>query len=187
MLEGVAPSWWVPNDNSLTDTEKAKLLRSGLEHRFNLMDSHVNQDVEMGYHICYGDYGHKHFVEPKDTANIVKLANILHESANRRIDWVHLPVPIDRKDDRYFKPLNDLGLRKNGETELYLGLVHAYDVDGTQERIRVADRVLGGRCYGVATECGWGRMEEREFCSMLEVSRQAAGILSSSITHGNLA
>lgn len=100
---------------------------------------------------------------------------------------MHLPVPIERKDEGYFKPLNDLELRKNGETELYLGLVHAFDAGGTKERIRVADCVLGGRCYGIATECGWGRMEERDFCSMLEVSRMAIGIASSSNTHGNLA
>ena len=26
----------------------------------------VPTDIELGYHLCYGDAGHQHFVEPED-------------------------------------------------------------------------------------------------------------------------
>src|SRR5699024_3212553 len=35
-----------------------------------LVDS-VPGDVEVGVHLCYGDAGEKHFIEPTDTANLV--------------------------------------------------------------------------------------------------------------------
>ncbi|CAG8962094.1 hypothetical protein HYFRA_00005137 [Hymenoscyphus fraxineus] len=188
MLEEVFPAWWVPNDGSISDDNKTEVLLAGLEERFHTMASYVHEDVDLGYHICYGDYGHKHFIEPRNTTISVKLANLIHDSVYRRIDWMHIPVPIDRKDEAYYEPLNALTPRKCGQTELYLGLVHAYDIAGTLQRMAVADRVLGGRCYGVATECGWGRMQQDEVYSTLDVMREAAGVLFDTNTdEGNVA
>ena len=31
-------------------------------------------EVEVGYHLCYGDAGHRHFVEPRDTSRLVDVA-----------------------------------------------------------------------------------------------------------------
>jgi hypothetical protein len=72
----------------------------------------------------------------------------------RPLQWLHLPVPVDRTDDGYFQPL--AGLPVDGETEVYLGLVHFRDgVEGTRARIGTALRHLPE--FGVATECGLGR------------------------------
>lgn len=103
-------------------------------------------------HLCYGDAGEKHFVEPADTATLVRFANAVIAASARELTWLHLPVPIERDDEAYFAPL--AGLTPVGE--LYLGLVHREDgVAGAQRRIAAASAVLDG--FGVATECGIGR------------------------------
>ena len=96
--------------------------------------------VQVGYHLCYGDRGHKHFIEPKDTANLVEVANGVAAKIQRSLDWVHLPVPRNRDDDAYFAPL--AGLTLQPQTKLFLGLVHHTDgVEGARRRMAAAERV----------------------------------------------
>ncbi len=98
----------------------------------------VPLDVEVGVHLCYGDVGERHFVEPRDAANLTRFANELTDATARPITWIHLPVPIERDDDAYFAPLEQLAI---GDAELYLGLVHREDgVDGARRRIETAAR-----------------------------------------------
>jgi len=116
----------------------------------------VPTDVEVGMHLCYGDAGEKHFVEPTDTANLVRVANAVVDSVGRELSWLHLPVPITRDDEAYFAPLAQLA----EVPELYLGLVHREDgADGARRRIAAASSAVAGS-FGVATECGIGRAPE---------------------------
>ena len=125
-----------------------------LVHRLIRLGNSVPEEVELGYHLCYGDAGHKHFKEPEDTAKLVAVANAVSAGVTRPINWMHLPVPRDRSDDAYFAPLRTLKLHP--ETELYLGLVHLHDgAEGALRRIAAAQRVV--ERFGVATECGMGR------------------------------
>ncbi|HET8780520.1 MAG TPA: hypothetical protein VFM66_10625 [Agromyces sp.] len=127
---------------------------AGLTERAAEQAGRVPADVEVGFHLCYGDAGEVHFVEPADTRNVVRFANALLAASARPIQWLHLPVPIDRDDDRYFVALE--GLELPHETELYLGLVHREDgAEGARRRIEVAQRHV--ERFGVATECGCGR------------------------------
>jgi hypothetical protein len=129
-------------------------LWQGLTERAATAAGRVPIDVEVGFHLCYGDAGEVHFIEPADTANLVRFANDLIAASPRPVTWLHLPVPIDRDDDAYFAPLDDLELPE--QTELYLGLIHREDgVDGAARRIRAAGPHVGR--FGVATECGCGR------------------------------
>lgn len=119
--------------------------------------SQVPPDVEAGVHLCYGDVGEKHFIEPRDTGNLVAFGNAMANAGSRPLAWMHLPVPIDRDDDDYFAALADLELDPN--TELYLGLVHREDgADGARRRIETAKRHVS--TFGVSTECGIGRAPE---------------------------
>lgn len=127
---------------------------AGLVERVADAVAHVPADVAVGVHLCYGDVAEKHFVEPADTANLTAFANALVEAAPRALSWVHLPVPIERDDDAYFAPLQELTL--SPETEFYLGLIHREDgPEGANRRIRTAKRHVG--TFGVSTECGIGR------------------------------
>ena len=134
--------------------------------------SRVPENVEVGVHLCYGDVGEKHFVEPKDAANLIRFANLVAAKATRRLSWVHLPVPIDRDDAAYFAPL--AGLELPHETELYLGLVHREDgVEGAKRRAKAAEAALE-RPWGIATECGFGRAPEGTTAELFATHRGVA-------------
>ncbi|MWB99827.1 hypothetical protein [Agromyces seonyuensis] len=129
-------------------------LWAGLMERAAEQAARVPADVEAGWHLCYGDVAEHHFIEPTDTGNLVEFANRLVAASPRPLQWIHLPVPIERDDDAYFAPLDALALPEG--TELYLGLVHREDgVEGAERRIAAAAPNVGA--FGVATECGFGR------------------------------
>lgn len=114
----------------------------------------IPPDVELGFHLCYGDWQHEHLQQPTDTANVVELVNGFLGEIGRPVQFLHIPVPIDRDDDAFFQPLGALDV--SDETELYLGLVHMRDgADGARRRIAAAQRTIAE--FGVATECGMGR------------------------------
>ena len=132
----------------------------------------VPEPVQLGYHLCYGDYQGKHGVEPADTANMVLIANTLIDRVRRPIDWFHMPVPRDRDDDAYYAPLTDL--RLDPGAELYLGLVHDSDGEaGTRRRMDAADRYFAG--YGISAVCGLGRRDAATLPGMLDLHRCCAG------------
>ncbi|HLH26149.1 MAG TPA: hypothetical protein VK066_26830 [Chloroflexota bacterium] len=114
----------------------------------------VPPDVELGFHLCYGDLDAKHFIQPADATKMVELANLIAAYVKRPIAYVHMPVPVDRDDDAYYAPLT--GLKLPPGTELYLGLVHTQDgVEGTRRRMAVARRYVPE--FGIASECGISR------------------------------
>ncbi len=130
-------------------TSKANIL-----DRMRRLAGAVPRDVELGVHLCYGDMDAKHVIQPKDAGKLVEVANDLFKTIGRPLTYIHMPVPIDRTDDAYFKPLD--GLQLPPATELYLGVVHARDgVDGTQKRIAAAQRHV--KKFGIASECGIAR------------------------------
>jgi len=153
MLEGVFPAWFSE-------------IRAGIVERLLRLSRHVPSDVELGYHLCYGDTHHKHFKEPEDARKLVDVANALSSSLDRSLNWVHMPVPRTCDVEAYFVPLRDLKLRP--ESELYLGLVHLTDgVEGARRRIEAAANVA--EIFGVATECGWGRRPANTIPQLIEV------------------
>ncbi|MDQ6907990.1 MAG: hypothetical protein M3176_14300, partial [Chloroflexota bacterium] len=146
-------------------------VRGGIIDRLVRIGEHVPADVEMGYHLCYGDAGHQHFVQPKDAANLVTVANDVSARVQRPINWIHMPVPRERDDESFFAPLADLKLHP--ETELYLGLVHYTDgVEGARKRIAAAQRFVP--TFGVATECGFGRRPPETVAPLMEIHRDVA-------------
>ena len=109
--------------------------------------------VDVGVHLCYGDAGHKHIIEPQDLGSSVVFANSINAAAPRPLAWAHMAVPRDRDDPAYFAPLADLG---HHESELVLGLIHFTDgLEGALDRMAAARKFVTD--FGVATECGFGR------------------------------
>ena len=158
LLEGVAFTSYAHVKTSVIE----QLVRLG---------NQVPEDVELGYHLCYGDANHKHFVEPEDTSKLVDVANGISAGLKRSLNWISMPVPRNRSDDAYFAPLKNLQLHP--ETELYLGLVHFTDgVEGTRRRIEAAQRVIAE--FGVATECGFGRRPSETIPDLLRIHSEVA-------------
>lgn len=126
----------------------------GLAERAAAMIDTVPEPAEVGLHLCYGDVGEKHFVEPEDAANLTRMANEIAGLVERPLTWVHLPVPIERDDVEYFRPLTGL---TDAFEELHLGLIHHEDgEEGAASRIAAA-QAAGIPTFGVGTECGFGR------------------------------
>ncbi len=140
--------------------------KSSIPARLAALADLVPNAVPVGYHLCYGDSGHRHFKQPESTRIMVDVANGILESAGRSIDWFHMPVPKNRTDDAYFEPLSEL--RRPETTALYLGLVHATDGEvGSRARITTASRHT--QRFGVATECGLGRRPPETIPELLHI------------------
>jgi hypothetical protein len=87
---------------------------------------------------------------------------------------------VNRDDDAYFAPLDQLQLPS--ETEVYLGRVHYHDgTTGAERRIATAQRHLAS--FGVATECGLGR---RPADTIPELLRIHAAVAAPSIRRSGL-
>lgn len=131
----------------------------------------VPADVELGYHLCYGDRNHQHFKQPEDAGALVDVATRVFAKLPRAPAWLHVPVPRDRDDDAYFAPLARLALPK--PTRLFLGLVHFTDgLEGARRRMAAASRVVDG--FGVATECGLGRRDPSTIPALLRLHADIA-------------
>jgi SAM-dependent methyltransferase len=164
MLEGAAPAWFAE-------------IRAGILERLLRLSRHVPTDVELGFHLCYGDEAHGHFADLLDSRKLVEIANALAASLSRPLNWVHMPVPHEAAD-AYYEPLRTLRLQP--QTELYLGVLALDDgVDGAGERIATARRYVHG--FGVATDCGWGRGGKDAVSQLLALHRNVSDPLPASV------
>jgi hypothetical protein len=126
----------------------------------------IPPEVELGVHLCFGDDGGTHMLQPVDISTPVAVANVLAERLSRPLTYVHMPVPIARDDEEYFAPLEALKLKPG--TKLFLGLVHPKDgVAGAARRIEAAKRFAPD--FGVATECGLGRLPPETIPAVLDL------------------
>jgi hypothetical protein len=131
----------------------------------------VPHDIELLFHFCYGDAGHRHVVEPTDMGDMVEFANRLTHLVTRPIHLIHMPVPRSRRDDAYFEPLKRLKLSR--ETELSLGLVHFTDgVEGAKARMATARKYVPE--FSIATECGFGRRPPETIPELLRIHAEVA-------------
>jgi hypothetical protein len=158
VLEGLRPAWFESPAPAIGE-------------RLATLGSWVPEAMELGYHLCYGDSGGRHFAEPHDATWLADQARRIARDVGRRVDWIHLPVPIERDDEAYFAPLRDLTLPP--ETTLYLGLIHREDgAAGARRRIDAASILT--QPFGLSTECGLGREPAGELQSLLELHDQLA-------------
>ena len=156
--------WDVCNEMVIWDGQSSDAVPGNVSHddiiaRMKRLCAAVPDDVELGLHLCYGDFGAKHFVEPKDATQMVDFANALAAAIPHKLAYIHMPVPIGRSDDAFHRPLRDLKLGDG--TALFLGVVHAKDgVAGAKARIAAARRYAPD--FGIATECGMARARSEE-------------------------
>jgi hypothetical protein len=149
----------------------------GLSHeelmaRMQRLAAAVPHDVELGFHLCYGDLDGKHFVEPRDAGKMVELANVAgrHRHAS---DLLRAYAGADRAHGRrFFQPFRNLRLSPG--TDLYLGVVHAADgVEGAEKRLAAAGKHV--RVSGIATECGMARAKTPDVViRLLEIHAKAS-------------
>ena len=107
--------WDVCNEMVIWDGQSSDAVPGNVSHddiiaRMKRLCAAVPDDVELGLHLCYGDFGAKHFVEPKDATQMVDFADALAASIPHKLAYIHMPVPIGRSDDAFHRPLRDLKL-----------------------------------------------------------------------------
>lgn len=163
--QDICIQWDICNEMVIWDGQPTKAVPYGDEPRDRIVEriarlcGAVPDDVELGLHLCYGDFDGKHFVEPRDASAMVEFANALAKASPRKLSYVHMPVPRERNDDAFHVPFRNLALGEG--TELYLGVVSARDgAEGTRRRITAASRYAPP--FGIATECGMARARTRE-------------------------
>ena len=140
--------------------------------RFARICASIPDDVELGFHLCYGDFGGKHFFDPVTARHLVDVCNALAREVKHKIAYIHLPVPAPRATDEFFAPMRELKLAP--ETEIYLGLIHATDgVEGAKQRIALAHKYVPA--FGIATECGFARARKPDLVrALLDIHAGAA-------------
>lgn len=161
-LERSQPTPYGNTKEEMQETFSAIVLR---------LAEHVPSDIDLLFHFCYGDAGHRHVIEPTDMGDMVDYANRLATGLRRPITQIHMPVPRDRMDDAYFEPLRRLKL--DPETRLCLGLVHYTDgVEGTAKRLAAAQKFVAD--FSIATECGFGRRDPATIPELLRIHAEIA-------------
>lgn len=158
-------AWW--------SDDPAEVL-AGVVERAARYAAAVPDDVSLGWHLCYGDVEEHHFVQPKDAGTLADVVSGIARSVERRVDWVHLPVPVERDDEAYFAPLADAAWPA-GAT-VFLGLVHHEDgVEGALRRAAAARTAVPE--FGIATECGFGRGPAERTVPLLRLHADVAAAL----------
>ena len=139
----------------------------------------VPAGIPVGLHLCYGDYGHQHFMQPESLALQVRVLNAVTTAAGRPVSFVSFTVPQDQREESYFAPL--AGLAADPVTELNFALVPYHPAEQAQgttgDQVRFIDAALaaspgGRRDWGVCTECGMGRVSRDEIVALLDLHRQ---------------
>ncbi|MGH3124126.1 MAG: hypothetical protein ACRDND_24330, partial [Streptosporangiaceae bacterium] len=140
---------------------------------------HVPAEIPAGLHLCYGDYGHQHFMQPASLALQVRVVNAVTTAAGRPVSFVSFTVPQDQSEESYFAPL--AGLAADPGTELNFALVPYHPAEQaagtTGDQVRLIDAALaaspgGRRDWGVCTECGMGRVNRDEIPALLDLHRE---------------
>ncbi|UFS97557.1 hypothetical protein [Nocardia huaxiensis] len=134
---------------------KARLLESMVA-----LGDWIPGDIELGYHLCYGNS--ETFAHPSapDTSGLAEIWSGLHARVSRPIDFVHLSVPLEWRTPEHFRSLATVDF--DADTELFLGLVHHQDgVAGARQRAQAAAQVID-HPFGISTECGMGRYGSEE-------------------------
>jgi len=68
-------------------------VKAGIIERVSRICANIPAEALLAFHLCYGDFRHKHFMEPEDTALLVEMANTLTETIGQLhpIAWIHMP------------------------------------------------------------------------------------------------
>jgi hypothetical protein len=134
------------------------------------LSPHIPEEVELGYHFCFGTMGGWPRFAPKDLGRTVDFANAVTEASGRRVDWIHIPL-LDTFEDPFVAPLARL---RPKSARVYLGAIHNME--------RFADRVAKAKKYladfGVGAYCGLGRMPGSEVPKALSDHIRAADLMT---------
>jgi hypothetical protein len=152
--------------------------REAVFRQFGRLAACVPDDVELGFHLCYGSPGDQPLIRLRDAGVMTALMNGIAAASTRRVDFVHVPVPKEA-DAGFYAPLR--GWRRPADTRLYLGLLQfREDLDSNLRRVDLARHEVGA--FGVAGECGFGRTDPARIPMILDLHRAVAERMTAGAT-----
>jgi hypothetical protein len=140
--------------------------------QFARLAAAVPDDVELGFHLCYGSPNDQPLVRLEDASVLVELMNGIDQFVGRRVAFIHVPVPRHASTS-FFAPMKRW--RNTKETWPYLGLLQFDDAVGDARRIEAARTVMSD--FGIGAECGFGRTNPVRVPTILVRHRAAADFL----------
>src|SRR5262245_13292267 len=147
--------------------------KEAIFQQFARLAAAVPAGVELGFHLCYGSPGDQPLIRLDDAKVLVELMNGIGAFVQRRVHFIHIPVPRTA-NDAFLAPL--AVWRRPARTNLYLGLLQYDDPAGNEARIAAARRVV--KNFGIAAECGFGRTDPKRVPGLLAGHRAAAQALA---------
>lgn len=120
---------------------------------------------------------HTHFKEPDSLAVVAEFGGTIFDRSNRPIKFFHCPVPPSamEKLDHYYEPFKAILPRlKKHDTELYFGVLREDDLQGSKARAEAAKKAFPDTEFGVATECGMGRISAEQAESVFKTASEIA-------------
>lgn len=156
------------------DNEDSALADALLEHVTTIIGA-VPETVPVALHMnCRDGAGFK--IQPTHFADMIELSNRLGEHCVRRIDLLHIPVPVVVSDESFFSPLRHLDLPF--ETRLCLGLIHLSDgLDGAMRRVALARKNFSE--FAVAARSGFATREPTVIADFLKLHADVASACES--------
>lgn len=130
------------------DTYTAAMNRERYAGAIAAIAPHVPADALLGFHLCYGGLEGWPSRRPP-LSDVIDAANLVAQSAGRRIDYIHLPL-LPHQDARYFDALRGLAV---GTAKVYLGVIHTLD-DVADLRFRIDNARSRLPAFGIAAPCG---------------------------------
>lgn len=162
--EANAMKWWP----KLTVEEKFERHASQL----GPLGDAIPDGALLGFHWCYGTWGGWPSVAMGDLGVCVRFSGEAVRRVKRHVDYVHMPV-VRQPDEAFYSPLSDLDV---GGTKVFLGMVHHTDTIGDFRRRRdLAHKFLPD--FGVASVCGYGRLDPDEVQDVLDLHAEDAAEL----------
>ncbi|NKJ39522.1 hypothetical protein [Rhizobium sp. SG570] len=152
-----------------SDAADSALADALLDSVTNIIDA-VPETIPVAVHMnCRDGAGFK--IQPMHFTDMAELSNRLQERCVRRIDLVHIPVPLVVSDESFFAPLRRLALRS--ESKLCLGLIHLSDgVEGAMRRIALAR--TGFPEFALAARSGFAAREPAVIADFLKLHADVA-------------
>jgi hypothetical protein len=141
--------------------------------QFGRLGAAVPNDVELGFHLCYGSPGDQPLLILKNAGVLAELMKGIGDYVRRPVEFIHIPIP-KHATEAFFAPLRNW--RWPEGTSLYLGLLQFNDEAGNRARIGAAQRVVDD--FGVAAGCGFGRTDPSRMPTILASHRAAAQSLA---------
>src|SRR5262249_58459251 len=94
--------WDRPYFNFLDDDPVDGATQAAVLGKLGALGDRVPAGVELGYHLCYGDWGHRHFKQPDDAGRLGCMASGISAATYPQVHSIHPPTPPGREDSPYF-------------------------------------------------------------------------------------